>query len=499
MSQPPITQELRAILARVQACAASRKATYYVVGGLVRDQLLGRQIAVRNVDLAVADGAVDHAKALAAFLPGAHVPLDKTWGTARVVAARSAVDASASAPRLELDLSDFRGASLEEDLRRRDFTINAMAIRLEDWLRNPAALAPLVDPLQGREAVRQRRLIACFDGTFEEDPVRILRAFRLAVQLDCTVDPAMEPLMHGAARALSQVAGERVRDELLAIFQSDRASGALQRMEALGVLDVLIPELSAGRQMEQGDYHHLDVLNHQLEAVRQGDRVMSDFAEFTAPVRRALAAYCAEELVEGRSRKSLIKLGGLLHDVGKPARRTVEADGEIWFRGHEQTGAELAIPVTQRLQLANREAELVRRVVLYHLRPGFLSREPHLTRRAIYRFFKDLGDDGPACLLTWWIDRMATRGPRSRLDQVDQQRARLEELLTAYFFKSEEAVKPPRLIDGRQLMQALSLTPGPVVGQLLDAIEEGQAEGHITSAEQALALARERLRSAPQA
>ena len=136
---------------------------------------------------------------------------------------------------------------------------------------------------------------------------------------------------------------------------------------------------------------------------------------------------------------------------------------------------------------------MIRHLVLFHLRPGHLSREPQLTRRAIFRFFRDVGEDGPACLLMWWADRLATRGPTSRLDQVDQQRARLEELLRAYFFKPEEAIRPPRLLDGRQLMEALGLTPGPVVGELLRAIEEAQAEGRLHNRDDALTLARELL------
>ncbi len=136
---------------------------------------------------------------------------------------------------------------------------------------------------------------------------------------------------------------------------------------------------------------------------------------------------------------------------------------------------------------------MVCRLVLHHLRPGLLSREPQVTRRAVYRFYKDLGDHGPGCLLEWWADRMATRGMKSRVDQIAQQRAFLEELLNAYFFKAAEVVRPPRLIDGRQLMRTFDLKPGPVIGDLLAAIEEAQAEGRIRSSDEALALAKELL------
>ena len=280
---------------------------------------------------------------------------------------------------------------------------------------------------------------------------------------------------------------------MVAICATDRAGEAMTSLNAIGALDALVPELAQGRGMDQGGFHHLDVLGHQLEAVHQGDRILSSCAEFSEPLRGPLNAYCAEQLVERRSRKSLIKLGALLHDVGKPSSRQVHDDGEIWFIGHEHTGAQLATPVAQRLRFSNRETHLITQLVRHHLRPGFLSREPQLTRRAIYRFYKDLGDDGPACLLTWWCDRMATRGSLSRVDQVDQQRARLEELLTPYFFKVEEIVRPPRLVDGNQLMAEFRLSPGPLVGDLLAAIEEAQAEGRVHSADEALALAKEQI------
>ena len=488
MSRPPpaMPSALLDALTRAGAFFRRRERACYVVGGLLRDQLLGRAPRAWNADLAVPNGALTLSRELAALLGGAFVPLDEAAGSARVVVKSPDI-------RVELDISDFRGATIEEDLARRDFTVNAIAVRLEDWLREPQRPAPLLDPLDGQGALARRALVACFPRAFEDDPARILRAFRFVAQLAFTLDPSSEPLIRGAVARLPQVSGERLRDELLAIFETDRAAPAVRALNELGVLDALIPELSPGRGLEQGAVHHLDVLGHQLETVAQADRFLADFAEFSAPLREPLARYCAQELVEWRSRKSLIKLSGLLHDVGKPARRTVEADGEIWFFGHEQTGAELAAGVVERLRLSNREADMVCRMVLHHLRPGFLSREPALTRRAVYRFFKELGDDGPACLLVWWADRMATRGAKSRLDQLDQQRGRLEELLNAYFFQAEEVVKPPRFVDGRQLMQAFRLQPGPLIGKLLGAIEEAQAEGRIHTAEEALTLAREQL------
>lgn len=478
------TTFLKTVLSNVLAFSKAHGLSLYLVGGCIRDALLGREKFPPNIDLAIPARALDVARALASQLGGTYICLDEVAGSARVVV-------SSDEQHLELDLSDFRGKTLEADLARRDFTINAMAVPLATWCTDLGWATQLIDPLRGQDDLAARRLRVCFAHTFLEDPVRILRAFRFAAELEFTLEEDVPPLMVAAMARLGNVAGERIRDELCAMLNTNRAAGALQELNDVGALDVLFPELQAGRGVEQGGYHHLDVLGHELETVAQCDRMMTDFAEFTPTLRTPLAHYCELMVVEGRPYKVLVKLAGLFHDVGKPATKRIEPDGDIWFLGHEQFGAALVTTMTERLRLSKREGEMVQRLVLYHLRPGHLSREVQLTRRAIFRFFRDLGDDGPACLLTWWADRLATRGPVSRLDQIDQQRARLEELLRAYFFKAEELIKPPRLVDGTHLMQALGLKPGPIVGKLLRAIQEAQAVGQVRSRDEAMALARE--------
>jgi putative nucleotidyltransferase with HDIG domain len=474
---------VRQTLDRVAAFSRERGISLHLVGGFLRAQLMGEAALPTNVDLAIPAKALETSRALADELGGSYVCLDETTETARVIV-------EAEGGRVELDLSAFRGPTLERDLALRDFTINAIAVPLEIWCDGEPWVRRLIDPLGGRGDLEARLLRPCYPGTFEDDAVRILRAFRFASALGLTLDPQITPLLASAAPRLSGVAGERVRDELFGILQTDRASWALAELNRAGAVDVLFPELAAGRGLAQGVYHHLDVLAHQLETVAQCDRMLRDLEELSAPLRDPVAEYCRGCLVEQRSRKALIKLAGLFHDVGKPATRRVEPDGDIWFIGHEQFGAGLVEAVTERLRLSRREAEMVHGLVLYHLRPGHLSRASPLTPRAIFRFFRDLGEDGPACLLLWWADRLATRGPASRVDQIDQQRARLEELLSAYFFTAEEVVRPPRLINGTELMAALGLAPGPLIGKLLHAVEEAQADGQMRSRDDAVALAR---------
>ena len=480
-----MSSTLHRLMQRVAEFSSGR-GTWFLVGGFLRDQLLARPFATYNIDVAVPRDAIAHATALAEVLGATVVPLDETFGTARLVV-------SVDHERIELDLAEFRGPTIEDDLRHRDFTVNAMAVRLTDWVANPEHPAPLIDPLHGQAALASQRLIPCWPGTFHDDALRILRAARFVAQLGFSLDDTALPFMREAASRVTDVAGERIRDELMLICATPAAATALTLLSDLRILDTLFPELALGRDVPQGGFHHLDVLHHELETVRQADRFLADFAEFVEPLRAPLASYCETSLVEGRSRYALIKWAGLFHDVGKPAKRTIEPDGEIWFIGHEHAGAELMPGVADRLKFSNRESHLLTQLVRHHLRPGFLSREPVLTRRAIYRFYKDLGDDGPACLLLWWADRMATRGPKSHLDHIDLQRRFVEEMLDAYFFKAEEVVKPPRFIDGNAIMTTFGLKPGPLIGQLLNQVEEAQAEGRLHTYEEAVRLIRQQL------
>lgn len=474
---------VRRVLTSVADFSRARGVSLHLVGGFLRDQLLGRAALSANIDLAIPAKALETARAMAGQLGGSYVCLDEVAATARVIV-------TTDSGRVELDLSDFRERTLEGDLALRDFTINATAVALEAWCEGEGWPGRLIDPLGGRRDLAARVLRPCYPRTFEDDPVRILRAFRFASALGFRLDPQVAPLMTAAAPKVSSVAGERLRDELLGILETSAAGWALAELNHVGVIDALFPELIAGRGLQQGVYHHLDVLAHELECVAQCDRMLRDFGEFSGSLRPPLAEYCRACLVEPRTRSALIKLAGLLHDVGKPATRRVEADGDIWFIGHEQFGADLVEAVTERLRLSRRESEMIHKLVLYHLRPGHLSRAVPLTPKAIFRFFRDLEEDGPACLLMWWADRLATRGPASRVDQIDQQRMRLEELLNAYFFKADEVVRPPRLVNGTALMDALGLGPGPLIGKLLRAIEEAQADGQVKSLDDALNLAR---------
>ncbi len=460
---PPQVALLRA-LARV----TPRDAEPVLVGGAVRDALLGRRAAV-DLDVAVAHGALATARRLADALGSAFVPLDAERGAARVVA-----------PGHRIDLADFRAPTLEADLAGRDFTVDAMAVPLGPLLRR--GRAAIVDPRGGLADLAARRLRLAGPGVLDDDPVRALRGVRLSVSLGLTLTPATRAAIRRAAPAVAGVSAERVRDEVLAILSAQDAARALRSAERLGLLRVIFPETEAMRRTPQPAPHRFDVLEHSLRAVAACDRLLPRLAAL-APFGAELASHVAEPLGGGIERRHILKLAALLHDVSKPETRR-RVGGRVRFFEHDILGAARARAIGERLRLPQRATGVLERLVRHHLRPMHLAAADAVTPRARYRFFRDVGADTRDLLLLVLADASAVRGespfrlwPRARL---------LRELLAGW---EEQSASPPRepLVRGDDVMARFGLAPGPEVGQLLARAREAQELGLVSSRDEALA------------
>src|SRR5262245_28109227 len=242
------------------ARAAAPDAALAVVGGTVRDALLGRPDA--DVDLAVPRGALEVGERIAARLDATLVVLDAERGAVRV-----------AAPGLQLDISDFRAATLAEDLAARDFTVNALAVDLERLL--TAGRAPIVDPTGGLADLRTRRLRPAGRTVLADDPLRVLRGVRLEATLAMRPPPATLRAMRAAASGLARVAGERVRDELVALLRLPATGHAVRRLDGVGALAVILPEVQPMRAAAQPAPHRFNVLEHSLRALESCDRVLA--------------------------------------------------------------------------------------------------------------------------------------------------------------------------------------------------------------------------------
>ena len=447
----------------------------YLVGGLVRDQLLKRADK-RDIDLAIVGDASELAREFADANSGAFYLMDEEHNVARVILGDTYID-----------FAELRG-DLRQDLGTRDFTINAMARQLGS--------DQLIDPFHGQRDLRDKYVRAVSEHVFLDDPVRLLRAIRIAGELGFSIEQHTEGLMRSDESLLSYASMERARDEFCKILAQDNAIALLRQMDDLGLLTALLPEMGTLKGVTQSLPHTYDVFNHTLHTVDELVKIQAcgyvDVAngEFVGELKK----HMAHQVSAARARGTLLRLTALLHDLGKPVTRTVEESGRIRFFEHEPCGAEMAETLMRRLRFSNDEIDIVKPTITHHLRPALLSVEPHVSNRAAYRFFRDAGDAGVDVCVLMMADQRARTSPNVDETQDAVLRGVTATLLDRYYRTPVAVISPPSLVDGRMLMRELNLDAGPHIGELLESIREAQAEGEIKTREDALVFARQNFR-----
>jgi poly(A) polymerase len=432
----------------------------------VRDARLRRPVL--DLDLAVPSGALALARAVADAAGGAFMELDAERGAGRVIVGGA-----------HLDVTDFRAPTLAADLARRDFTVNAMAVDVRVLLAH--GHARIIDPTGGLADLAARRLRLAGKGVLADDPVRALRGVRLETTLGLRLTPAAARAIRAVAPRVTDVSAERVRDELLAMLAGS-AAVALRRLDALGLLAAVMPEVEPMRATTQPAPHQFPVLEHSLRAVAGADAVTAA-PHALVPFGEELQMHLAQPLGGGVDRARILKLGALLHDVSKPETRRL-IDGRVRFFEHDVLGAQRARAVGERLRLPERAVAVLERLVRHHLRPMHLAQSGEVTARARYRFYRDLGADTRDLLLLTLVDAAAVTG-RSPL-ALWPHAALIRDLLGGFQEQRREATAPP-LVRGDDVMQRFSIPPGPAVGHLLERAREAQALGLVRTREEALA------------
>ncbi|MDD5654467.1 MAG: HD domain-containing protein [Candidatus Omnitrophica bacterium] len=472
-----IPQDDSVILDTVRRFSAAHKAKVYMVGGYLRDILLKRQKINPDMDFALQKGSIHFARALCRRMKCGFVLLDKERGIVRLVK-------KFKGKIYTLDFADFRGRTLEEDLRLRDFTVNALALELGGLKRARAPESGIIDPHGGLDDLRRGVLKIADKTVFDDDPLRILRGFSLSAIFGFVIDKDALKYLKLARDKLGAVSPERVRDELFKILDTPHSASYLEEMDKLRVLSAALPEIEVMRGVKQGPYHHLDVWRHSLETVRQLEEALKKFSG-----NSVVQAYLNEEICAGRKRRALLKLGALLHDIGKPASKRREK-GRTKFHGHERVGMLITRAISGRLKLSNEEINSLRKMVFWHLRPGYLADNEEITPRAKFRYFRDTGREGVSVLLLSIGDQRATRGPLTSESERRHHEKVVFGLISEYLRRKKE--KPlRRLINGDDLIKKFHLASSPFIGEILKDIEELQAIGKVRTKKQALAAARD--------
>lgn len=494
MSAFPLHFHHGALLERVNAAIPSDVRTY-LVGGAVRDALLNRR--THDFDFVVPTDAIKISRRVANSLDGAFFPLDQERDTGRVICITPE-----DGVRVVLDFAAFRGLDLESDLQDRDFTINAMAIPLEDT-------SQLIDPLGGAKDVYNKTLRACSPRVFLNDPVRIIRCIRQAVEFGFSITPQTKTLLREALPELPSVSPERLRDEMFRIFEGANPVRALRTLDLMGVLPQVLPELTTLKGIAQPPPHSSDVWGHTLKAAEKLANILDVLALEHDPesaanwamgmvslrlgrYREQLDKHLSKAINPDRSLRSLLLFEALYHDSGKHRTYHLEGDGRIRFFEHELVGAEIAGRRARMLRLSNSEITRVGVVIRNHMRPLLLAQsDAPPTRRAIYRFFRDCGEAGVDVCLLALADTLATYGPALPSDIWTKQLDVVRALLEAWWEEPTQVISPPPFLGGNDLIQIFGMTPGPRIGQLLEAIRECQAAGELNNRQEALDFARQ--------
>jgi poly(A) polymerase len=459
----------------------------WVVGGAPRDRALGRNLLDVDVDVVIDGDPAEAARAVArAAGRAACFALSEEFGAWRIFAR----DGS-----WQVDVEPLRGGSLEADLSLRDFTVNAIA--------EPLAGGAPIDPLGGLADLAERRLRMAGPGAFADDPLRVLRLVRIAVELDLRPEP--ETLRDARAHVgrLSDVSAERVFVELRRILAAPRALRGLELMGELGATAVVLPELEALRGVEQSHFHHRDVYGHTLEVLDRTIALQADpaallsigadrssrAAEVEGRGRDGAGAVLAEPLADGMTRGEALRWGALLHDAAKPPTRAQRPeDGRVTFIGHDVRGAELARSALGRLRASERLRAHVSALVRHHLRAGFLVHEPQpLSRGSTFAYLRACAPVEVDVTLLSVADRLATRGDRAEEAIDAHMRVARQLLASALRWRAEGPPIP--LWRGDELAAALDIGLGPRVGELLERLASAQYAGEVRTREQALAYA----------
>ena len=435
------------ILTAAMDLASATEKEVYVVGGYVRDALMQRSLT--DIDLMVVGDGIAFARELAPALKGGKIVPFEQFGTAQIPLNNSIVEVASA--RSEAYSSDSRkpqveDADLETDLSRRDFTINAMAVSL-----NKTDFGELHDPYNGVKDLNSGLIRTPLDpdSTFSDDPLRMLRAVRFASQLGFKVDSSVTDSIQRQVERIEIVSAERVTAEIYKILASPQPSLGLDLLQQVGLMEIVLPEVSALYGLEQpSEWHHKDIFYHTLQ-------VVDNIAE--------------------KTEKADLRFAALIHDIGKPKTRCLEKNKGWTFHGHDAIGANMVDKMAKRMKLSNQTREFLKKLTLLHLRPISLAKED-VTDSAVRRLMVTAGEEVDD-LMTLCRADITSKNPKlvkKYMENFQRVETFMQDVTERDAYRAFQS--PVR---GDQIMKECGLPPGKTVGKIKEAIENAILDGEI--------------------
>ena len=468
------------------AKALPRDAYCFIVGGWVRDRILGEPIGHNiDVDFLVTCDPQEVAKSFSDRVGGHFFVFEKKGVLIKRPVIASVV-LHLPPYRYRFDFSQLKGRNLEEaleeDLRERDFTANAIAVNLDDVLSIGSKQTILWDPTGGIGDLERGILRPVSFKNLEKDPVRMLRGFRLSVEKDLKLTEDFYEFVSTNKQLIIKASPERITHELFRVMKHPRGSRVIRSLYESGLLEAIMPEFAELKNVRECGEHHIYPLDeHTLRILEEVERVIENREKY-------LSAELLENLFSTRflgefTEAELLKWSALLHDIGKP--RTFELkEGKVTFYNHDKVGEEMVKEIGKRLRWGKETTRFVSRLVRYHLRPFYLKEsflKGELKRRGIANFWRDCGDIAPYLFLLSIADARASG------DTDEDINALLETIKEiTNFRKGELGTKRIRpLLNGNEIMELLNIGPGRIVGVIKESLEEAQMTGIVKTKEEA--------------
>ena len=441
----------------------------YIVGGSIRDLLLGRSPV--DYDIAVMGNPEKFAKKIAKKT-GRLVKMGKPGQILIRVISENNI----------YDISSMNGASIEDDLYSRDFTINAMAYSLSS--------GEIIDPLEGMQDLDERRVRMVSKDVFKKDPVRLIRAYRLGASMGFEIEPQTRFAISDNAKLIRNSAGERIKSELFKTFNTRKSHYYLSQMVDSGLLFEIFPELYNLIGCSQNIYHQYDVFEHTMKAFSHLETILNDYNEFISEISSQI------HLSFNDVKTALLKCAILLHDIGKPAVKTTDNGGNFHFHGHCKKSAEMAKKISRRLKFSNYETNYMDFIIRNHIKSLSLftaHQKKTLTTKGLTRFFIKCGGNTPDLLLHAVADN---KGKEYEKDELIEKFVEFTKNLIHNFFSVFKPMKlKSPLINGYDLINEFGLTPSPLFKSILNLVEYSRLSGKIKSRQEALILVEDFLSS----
>lgn len=442
----------------------------YIIGGSIRDLLLGRVPA--DYDIACAGNPEKFAKKILARSGGHVVRLGKSEQVIFRVISGGMI----------FDIASLNGASVEEDLKKRDFTVNAIACDLYS--------GKTIDCLGGLKDLDDKKVRMVSNNIFQKDPVRLIRAYRIGACLNFKIEPRTADAITGHVKLLKNIAGERIRAELLSMLDASSSYPYLTQMANNGLLEEVFPGFSRLRGCHPNNRHPFDLFERTLRAFEHLEIILNKPDDILPEISGNISRYIE------KTKPALIKCAILVHDLGKPLTRTIDSNGKCRFYGHALKSARMAQTIGQKLRFSNQEQRFIHGIVRHHMAPLFLFKayeKKTPIQKATIRFYKKCSDIAPAVLLAAMAD---TKAKQDKLTcQGKNIMSFLEMLMYDYFTNYQLVNSKPPLITGHDLIHVFGLSPSPLFKRILDLVDEAKLTHAVKNRSEALELVKSHLAS----